>query len=332
MDPDIVGQWNRLLFDRDVDEALAWAAERSATTYVDRLNAASKPIYLSTNASDDLFEPNPALDYYERLTGPKRLDINRGEHAAPGLGFGRAGQLRLGQRPRLVRPLAQGRRERNHGPAAGHHRAQARGHARAAVRWPAHEVQDRVFYLHPRTLLSHGKLSDLPNASTSSPRIFSDVDTIATSGFPVLSSALEGEHLPVRILPDLVDRLHGFVYQSDALPQGLSLRGRVRLHVQTRSSSGKEGLVAYLYDMDPFHVGTLLTRGAVSVHDGVAGAEQPLDLELTALAHDLAPGHRLVLVVDTFDLMYAPPALSPYSVDFLHSSDAQDTLTVQVGG
>jgi hypothetical protein len=60
-------------------------------------------------------------------------------------------------------------------------------------------------------------------------------------------------------------------------------------------------VVAYLYDVDALGTGKLVTHAPVTWKDGGARLEVPLQ----ATSYDVPAGHRLALVVDTVDALYA---------------------------
>jgi predicted acyl esterase len=332
MDPTISQMCMDVLGWSKMDAACSWFGARSPINYIDRINAANKPIYLSNNMSDELFSPNPILDYYAKLTGPKRLDLNQGEHAQaeiPGA---------LGLRNYVwgnvhdwfdywLKGIDTGIMNK---PPVSFAMKFASGRAELDG-WPASTVTDRIFYLYPRNWYSTmGALFDSPYGGNSTQQFWSGLDTVATSGLPVLSSVLQPiTGIGTYTTPALVDPLNGVVYQSPPLDNGLSIRGKATLHVPVSSSLGKLMLVAYLYDLDGV-IAQLLTYGVGTIHDAAPFEVRDLDIDMSALAHDIAPGHRLVVAVDTFDLLYAPPTLDIYSVDLHVSLSDPPSLDVQV--
>ena len=81
MDPVIKDMYLNLVKYDNVETTKAWAASRSPMSYVESLNRANKPVYISNNFQDELFNPNQVLNFFEALTVPKRLDLNQGIHA-----------------------------------------------------------------------------------------------------------------------------------------------------------------------------------------------------------------------------------------------------------
>jgi predicted acyl esterase len=77
-----------------------------------------------------------------------------------------------------------------------------------------------------------------------------------------------------------------------------------RLHLAIEPSASTGTVVAYLYDVDAFGTGGLITHAPVGWSSATPGQTLVLDELLTATAYDLPPGHRLGLVVDTEDDLY----------------------------
>lgn len=67
---------------------IEWGRQRSASEQVDRINANGAAIMLGNAWGDTIFPPNQYAKFYERLTGPKRLEFRPGDHAtAEGTGL-----------------------------------------------------------------------------------------------------------------------------------------------------------------------------------------------------------------------------------------------------
>ena len=306
MDPTIVEQYLHLLTHGDVDGVRAWAALRSPATYVGAINASGKPVYISNNLSDTLFNPNQILDFYERLTVPKRLDLNQGTHATaevPGI-LGLSNYVWDNAYDWLdywLRDVDNGILER--APVTlekkfSHERVELSG-------WPASATETTRLYLTPR-LITDGSLSREPNRNSLGNRMVAGLDTLATTGIPVLSDALESHlDLPVLASLPLISSLHGMTFWSSAFSNGLEILGRPQLGLRMKSAASTAHVVVYLYDVDVFGTGTLITHGTASLHDIAPGQVQTLDVDLNVTAYDVPASHRLAIVVDTMDAQYA---------------------------
>ena len=332
MDPAVPALYQDVLANRRIPEGEAFLALRSPITYLAALNASRKPLYLSNNLQDELFQPNPVLDFYAAYQGPKRLDLNRGMHGSaelPGL-LGFKSFLwdnahawfdhYLMHRPNGI--------ERAPPVTMQHNFDDARVSFEA---WPSASVTAAELFLTPRSFLKHGTLSPTATTEPQSEHFESGIETVASSGFPVLSSVLEA-HTPLRVhaIPDLMNPLNGVVYVSAPYPLGLSLRGKSSLHLRASAAGGAAMLVVYLYDVGKDFVGTLLSSGVRTLRGADGAPPQELDVDLSALVHDLPPGHQLGVAVDTVDILYAPPSLLPHRVDLWYGGEHAPSLTLQV--
>ena len=58
-----------------------YSYSRSPMTYIDQLNDRNVPVLMSNQFEDNLFHSNFQLEYWKKLTGPKKLFLNQGTHA-----------------------------------------------------------------------------------------------------------------------------------------------------------------------------------------------------------------------------------------------------------
>ena len=87
----------------------------------------------------------------------------------------------------------------------------------------------------------------------------------------------------------------------------MKIRGSPHVQLRVRPSQKRGMLVAYLYDVDQFDVGTVITHGARALHWATPGQSVEFNFDLNAIAYDVAPGHKLALVFDTQDHLYGAP-------------------------
>lgn len=321
-----------LLTNTDVDEAIAWARERSPLTYVDEINARGAPVYLSNNFSDEMFRPDGALDLYSSLTVPRRLDLNQGIHGTaelPGL-LGVSCDVWDNVHDWFdywLKGIDNGVMERP--PVTMEIK---RSHERVGFEgWPSERVSTRDYYLGPRGLRLSGKgtLETVPNTRRATDSIASGLDSGATTGVPVVASLLDAHvGIPVTLWTPAVLRRHGVVYETPKLVEPLKLRGSSRLSVWVTPSRKQAQLVAYLYDEDTLGTGTLITHGVRSLHEARPGEAVRVTIDLAATAYDVPAGHRVALVIDTFDPLYQTPTLSPYEIELGYSGVRQSVLSL----
>lgn len=321
-----------LLAHRNIDNVLSWAEERSPINYIHLINERQAPVYLANSFGDNLFQPNNILNFFSALTGPKRIDLNQGTHASAE-GFGLVGldnetwknthawfDYWLKGEPTGVMQL----------PAVSLH-TDLQYKQEGYSQWPPLEASDKTFYLGARGAFSQGDLRENPYRPwwPISNTIFSGLDSGASTGIPALSALLDGQaKIPVSWPMGLVSRVNGIVFQTERLLWPMKIRGSAALSLQLTPSLSKLQLIGYLYDVDEWGVGKLITHGPVSQHSALVGRRNTVDFALQAAAYDVPAGHRLAIALDTFDVLYAVPTLVPYSVSFNFSAGYLSTLTI----
>ncbi|NVK88358.1 MAG: CocE/NonD family hydrolase [Gammaproteobacteria bacterium] len=333
LEPIINQNYQNLIFNRDIPQTLEWAQQRSADQVINLINERQAPVYLANNFGDNLFQPNNLIAFYQQLSGPKRLDLNQGTHASAE-GFGLIGLNNytwnnthrwfdywlkgvdngIMDQPAVTMDVANGQRV-------------------SFANWPSNNTETRRFYLTPRSLLTHGGLDLSPHRSwwPKTNRIYSGIDTLATTGIPLVSEVLDAHlNLPVKTPLGLIARSNGIVFQSERLATPLAIRGIPKLSINLSSYSSKWQLNAYLYDVDRFGVGTLITHGPITRYAAPTHQRLTVDWNLVASAYDVPAGHKIALAIDTADALYAPPTLLPYQVDFKFANQYQSTLEITV--
>lgn len=336
-DPIIAENYGNLIKHQNIEETIAWADIRSAQTYVDILNARDVPIYIANNFGDNLFQPNQALKFYEQLTTPKRIDLSQGMHASAELwGLVNADKEHyLWNKTQMWfdRWLKDEQNGIEYESAFNVEAKYANDQYEALEEWPTPLVYDDRMYLHPRGLFSNGKLKSSGYSSwwNNTDTILSGLDTLANSGIPMLSTLIEAEiDAPVITSIPLISRVNGIVFETGRLDETMAIRGIPKLHLNIKPSKSKYQMIAYLYDVDALGVGKLITHGPITDYEAQAGKVQAVDLELVATAYDVPAGHKVALVIDTFDLLYAPPTLSLYSLGFKFNRHDQSWLDIPV--
>lgn len=78
----VAGIYKNLMNHTDMSFVTAWAANRSMICVIDKVNANGPAIYVSHQHQDNLFHSTAELKMWQRLTGPKKIDLNQGTHAS----------------------------------------------------------------------------------------------------------------------------------------------------------------------------------------------------------------------------------------------------------
>jgi len=293
-------------------EIIEWGDRRSPKTYVDRLNRNGTAVMLANAWGDTIFPPNQYTDFYEKLTGPKRLQMRPGDHATPEI----AGLLGL---PNDV--WQDTRRWFDH-----HLRGVANGIGREApVRLKPRSSGGYETYPDWKSVAATSRKIDLAGSVT----IRANVNSGADGGIVFLSSILDqvAQVPPMTYVP-LLPRRYAAVWQSERHRTTQRIRGAAKLHTTVTPTKPSGTLVAYLYDVGPLGLGKLVSNAPFTFHGRTPGRPFGVDLELFSTAYDVPAGHRLALVVDTVDPLYIEH--NPSGAQLTFSSPADDPSYVTV--
>ncbi|ABZ96112.1 Esterase (plasmid) [Leptospira biflexa serovar Patoc strain 'Patoc 1 (Ames)'] len=327
MDPIIAENFQKLLDTRDVSTVLSWAKERSPNNFVAELNASGKPVYISNNSQDNLFQPNQILPYFEQLTVPKKLDLNNGIHATAEIG----GILGINNYvwtnaydwfDYWLKGIQNGIMTK---PKVTFQKRFSSDRVSYSA-WPNPSKIEKTYHLRPMGFFSPGKITTTANTSNGNDTILSG-GTSATTGVPLLSEILDGAvSVPVKTNVNLIDRTNAMVYLSDSLSSPLKLRGRTFYKGRINSSDYAPHVMVYLYEVDFWGTGKLISHGTATLFN-VKGKDVDLNVDLQAVAHDFPAGSRIGLAIDNIDPMYAvPKPVSLYTTTFKHSTSNASTL------
>jgi predicted acyl esterase len=285
-----------------IDYARELSPSRSASSKVDAINADGAAIMIANSWQDAIFPPNQAVDFYDRLTTPKRLLLQGGDHATSEL-LGAVG---------LSNDVWD-----------------------AATKWFDHYLNgtdNGIDRTQPVQLMSanastwHGYES-LGAAATKKDTIAlrartfgTGLDTTANAGVPLLSGALQGYFkIPTGVLtPTVLPTLAG-IWNGPVYGKATTVVGKPRLTANVTSTNKDTSFFAYLYDVDAFGVGSLITHKPFTLRDAKSAT---IDFALESISWDVPAGHHLTLIVDSEDLRYA----SASSAGVVTLSDG--TLTV----
>ncbi|WMX44267.1 alpha/beta fold hydrolase [Streptomyces roseicoloratus] len=294
------------------DEMIAWGRERSAATYLDAINANRPAIMLGNAWGDTIFPPNQFASFYEKLSGPKRLEFRPGDHATAEA----TGLLGLPNDTWT-----------------------------SAHRWFDHHLKgvdngidrERPVRLKPRSDAGYEGYPDWKSvhanqrkfALTDSEHLWANVDSGANGGVVLLSNLLDQffQAPPTASVP-LLPRAFAAVWQSGRYDSAQRVRGTARLHTTVTPTAESGTFVAYLYDVGPLGIGKLVTHAPYTFHDRKPGQPFAVDLDLFSTAYDVPAGHRLALVVDTVDPLYIEH--NPTGAQLTFSSPAADPSYVSV--
>ena len=314
----------------DIKDILPLAASRSAANEIPAINHNGAAIMIANDWEDSLFPPAQLVSFYNQLTGAKRLLLEPGDHAtasAPGA-IGLPNEVWdsvanwFDHYLRGVDNGADTQAPIQLKPANG-------GSWEDYPSWDAVQAASHTYYLGgPGGLEPTGSLSDSASTGWHS-GIAAGVDTIADSGIPFLTGALqEYANIPAGVSIPLVARAFGAVWSGPGYANGLAVTGAPVLHTTVTPSAANTSLFAYLYDVDALGTGSLITSTPYSLLNATPGQARSVDIALQPISWIVPGGHHLALVVDTVDPRYTSSSGIGSSVTFSSPAGNPSSLTI----
>ena len=253
---------------------------------------------------DSFFPPDQLIDFYGKLTTPKRLELRPGDHAIAELTglLGLPNDVWTSLRRWMDQYLGGVETGIENEPPVQVHPDNAA--AEAYPSWSALSSQTRRYGLGSiRALDQTGLLGGDPSTGWSK-QLPTGLDTTADGGVVLLTNgiaAFTGQR-PQIWLPT-VDRYRAGVWASARPSAPLRIRGVPHVHLNLTGTAPVGTVVAYLYDLDLLGNAKLITHEPVSWTSGTSGT-RTVDVDLSAAAYDVPAGDSLTLVVDTVDPLY----------------------------
>ena len=334
---------NGLLNNEHLDEVEAWGKERSPATYLAKYNRRKPPIYLIQNFQDELFHPNSVLEFYNRLKGPKRIDLNKGTHGSAELSgiLGLKNHLWLqthawfdhwlkGVPNQIMEqpPIScQFERRNRLYVSLGKHE----GHRHSLQDWAATKESMTRFYLHPpsgsggKGLLA-AESSDVAAQNTLSSGLGSSK---STAGIPLISSTKAAHlNMPLKLNLSRISEKLAVIYQSQPFSRSMCVLGTPELTLTVATTRPQVQLIAYLYEGNAKGRGHLITHGPMTRHLVKPNKPFSVSFELMTSCHEMQAGNHLVLAIDTSDLQYQRPTKDDFKVTFYFGEDRPAMLDV----
>src|SRR4051812_26566421 len=263
---------------------------RSVDRMLGRLNANHPAIMLASAYSDSILPPLSLVTFYDKLTGPKRLQLAPGNHGTP-----EASGL-LGQPNATVDAARKWLDHYLKGTANGIDAQRPvqltdsiSGNVHTFDRWPS-----------KATKLSLGRPDSSDNAKPGSTGrwqadLGAGADTTADSGPPTFVPP----YRPAPIKLSDVDATNAMTWTAAPVDQDTVVAGLPKLSLSISSSVGTATLFAYLYDVDPDGSASLMSVTPYTVRD--ARATKHISFALSPVGWTLKSRHSVALVIDTVD-------------------------------
>ncbi|WP_447005695.1 CocE/NonD family hydrolase [Saccharothrix isguenensis] len=274
-------------------DVLPISPPRSPASHVSSIKAA---VMIGNAWNDGLFAPSQITDFFGALSTPKRLMLSPGDHATAEL-FGAAGL------PNEVWTSV--------GRWFDHH---LKGVDNGIDREKPVQVKPNnggAWRSYPSWAAATARTDTVPLTAD---RIGAGWPTVAESGTVIVSGALQGFlKIPVGVSTPLIDRNAAAVWRGPIHWTSTTVSGTPRVHLTVTPSATKTTLYAYLYEVNAFGLGALITHKPVTL---TGTGTRAVDLDLEPAVWTVAAGNRLVLVVDTLDARYRSSSTLGSTVTF----------------
>lgn len=290
------------------------------------INARKIPIFLSHNFDDVLFPVNQMLDFYQNLTGPKRLVVNSGFHA-------------LTEMLALSHPsdglwddayrwfdqwLKGGQKTIDDGISF------ALKNGTGAVQLKGEGSASSGFLTYHATVLENGRkvlVSEVQEKGVGADPILLKSPWwhggAVHTGIPLWSAYRVGSGGgPIRVNLSRLKEPTTIAFVSGEQNQDTTLLGVPHVKIAFHSVAPRGQIVAHLMDVAPDGSTQLVTHGVWSWWAPSVQNWFEREMELYGVAWELKKGHKLILAFDTRDLEYWPPELRAYELELSGEASA----------
>ncbi len=343
---------------QDLKDVVTWGTERSPETYVGLTNTRGIPTFYSNTWHESLFPAREAIDTFEKLTTPKHLNLWIGDHGAPE-GAGITGVSTGVPFPGLLTPMREAYAWLDHhllgeanavpdwpvvnsqvmftyetAPFGGGRRITTPAKREPLRSWAEATTATESWFLSGNGETSDGVLSDKPSAGWSRSFIAGH-ETAATAMDKVMATGQkEWSGNPKTYEPAAFERTRLLLWSTEELSGGRHIRGaaRLRLTVRTEDADTEAAtLVAYLFDIGQDGKARIITHEPLTVTGLSRGTDRTVSWSLQPAAYDLPDGHRLALVVNSRDQLYAFTGQENSTTTITSASGEEAVLELPLG-
>lgn len=316
----------------NLDEVVEWGTRRSPQAHVERTNDHGTPTFFSNTWHESLFPVASVIATFNGLTVPKHLNTWIGDHGAPeGPGLvGPLGLIGSVPFPGFRDPIQEAYAWLDHylldadngvpnrpalnnqvmftyrtAPVPGlGNRITEPARREPKSEWSEVTTGWESWYLTGTNGNGDGALSDKQAAGWSR-EFITGYETAATAMDGIMATGQKewfGNPKPYDLAA--FERTRLLVWSTEALTGGRRIRGTATVRLAVRNPSGAATLVAYLFDVAPDGSARIITHEPYTVALGPTEVKT-VSWKLQPTAYDLEDGHRLALVVNGHDKLYA---------------------------
>jgi predicted acyl esterase len=269
---------------------------RSPITRVNRLNAHHTAVLMANGFEDGIFPPDQYLRLFRAITGPKRLELEAGDHATPeSSGLLGGDNIVFDNVYRWFDHFLTGAHNGIASDGTVHLKDVATG------RWRSYPGWRGVTGSRLRLGLSGAGALRSGSASGWSRTITTGVPTTAQSGVVLASGALAQYGAPPTVPLGTVSRQAAGVWESKPLGSTARVGGVPVLRTTVRSTSPTTNLISYLYDVDASGTARLVDWKPWTITGSDA---HTLTIRMDPISWTVPAGHHLAVVVNTVDPRY----------------------------
>ncbi|SOB81117.1 CocE/NonD family hydrolase [Streptomyces sp. 1331.2] len=333
-DPETQRILRNFLSGEGLDEVVAWGAERSPESYLDRTNARGIPTFVSNTWHESLFPAGQTIDTFVRLTVPKHLNMWIGDHGAPE-GPGLAGLVGGVPFPGLREPMREAYEWLDHHllragsevpdwpqvnnqimftyrtepVIGGGRRITVPARREPYPTWSGEPADIETWYPTGTGGTGDGALAEKPASGWTRDFTAGDLTSATAMDAVMATGQKEWFGSPKAYAVGGFERERLLVWSTDPLsgPEGVArrIRGAATVRLTVRNTAGAATLVAYLFDVAPDGTARIITHEPFTDPDLPAATDRTVSWKLQPAAYDLPEGHRLALVVNSRDKLYA---------------------------
>lgn len=310
-----------------------WASIRSPINYVDQLNDNGTAIYFGKAYGDNLFQPNTLLDMFSQLTGPKHIDLVPGTHATaevlPSL-FGIGDNLIWENTYKWFDIHLKGETNDLASAKPVQMKVKFSDKTDGFDSFPISDASNTTYYLHSRSVFDNGDLESYQYSSwfARDNSYHTLIGSIFTTGVPLMSELLAQLDVPVITSVPIASTINSIYFNSNRLNETMEIRGTPTVSLRVQPHNNKMQIIAYLYDMAPSGIATLITHGAKTLPVTQKDKKQRITFDLVTAAYDVPAGHKVVIAFDSKDPEYKAITNNGYFLDIEFHRNEQSTLVI----
>jgi putative CocE/NonD family hydrolase len=299
---------------------------RSPDHYVDKLNKNGPAIMIANAYQDSLLNPRQLLPFFAQLSTPKKLELAAGDHGGPELSAltgNTANQTLIDARAWLDHYI----RGTNNGVQTEDPivlRNALTGQVTTYRKWPSPTSKDRVTLAPPGKTLN---LGDTPNPTWTGTIQHAGADSGASSG-PL--QIFNPTYRAPSVMLSAVKATDALVWNGPTLSSDVPIVGVPSIRLGLSSTSKTATIYVHFYDVAQNGLATLVDFEPYTATGLSKDKTTYVTIDMQPISWTVSGGHRLTLVVDTFDKRYQSLTPAGNSVTVSSTRTAPDSFTAPV--